>query len=143
MGENEGVNLQEIDEGNKLIAEFMGGMYSKHAEAWGFGRAQVKPLKNFPDAIWAENWEKELKYDSLWDWLMPVVRKIEDLHLSVDICTGSVVIISRGTEDEDLLFMNIFMHIGEDVDEKEPNGKLRTLWRVIVKFIRWYNKARL
>lgn len=54
---------EEILEGNKLIAEFMGGKY-------------------YPNGGWSE-WQfpdggkpSILYYNSSWDWIMPVVDKI-------------------------------------------------------------------
>ena len=74
---------EEVIEGNKLIAEFMGGIYSKHAEAWGLGEnvhVHPKPIKHgskiCEGVIWAERFETELKYDTSWDWLIPVIDKI-------------------------------------------------------------------
>ena len=59
---------QEIIEGNKLIAEFMG---YKFIEDWHqYWRLSDKHLLL----------ENELKYHSSWDWLMPVVEKIEYLY---------------------------------------------------------------
>ena len=49
------MNKEEIIEGNKLIAEFMG--------------TKVKPDGYFI---------KDYLYHSSWDWLMPVLRKIKD-----------------------------------------------------------------
>lgn len=75
---------EEILEGNKLIAEFMGGIYSHYASAWGFGNARIEHEdlkvqgKVYKNAVWAERFETELKYHSSWDWLMPCIGKISN-----------------------------------------------------------------
>jgi len=53
---------QEIIEGNKLIAEFMGDYRAKY--------------KVSNDYTLANAMLKTLKYHSSWDWLMPVFKKI-------------------------------------------------------------------
>ena len=58
------------DKDNKLIAEFMGVPQGKHTHF------MVEP---FALESYAE--EDDLKYDSSWDWLMPVVQKIEKLEV--------------------------------------------------------------
>lgn len=50
---------QEILEGNKLIADFMGWIHHE-------------------DKAYDEKEMRELKHHSSWDWLMPVVEKITD-----------------------------------------------------------------
>ena len=49
---------------NKLIAEFMGIVHPKLDNVIVIDNVVIK--------------EDELQYDTSWDWLMPVVRKIED-----------------------------------------------------------------
>tara|TARA_R110002126_G_scaffold8452_1_gene40049 strand:- start:87 stop:371 length:285 start_codon:yes stop_codon:yes gene_type:complete len=57
---------------NKLIAEFMGVPQGKHTHF------MVEPfaLESYADV-------DDLKYDASWDWLMPVLKKI-NLHLHPD-----------------------------------------------------------
>ena len=71
---------KEFADGNKLIAEFMGGIYSPNAEAWGFGKAKNIGDRKFQgvlyhDVISAQRFEKELKYSLLWEWLIPAWGK--------------------------------------------------------------------
>jgi hypothetical protein len=61
------MNKEQVIEGNKLIAEFMGWEYHK-----GF---LCNPLGGSPLTLKVE----ELIYHSSWDWLMPVVIKIFQL----------------------------------------------------------------
>lgn len=74
---------QEIQERNKQIALMLGAIYSSHADAWGFGNARIEPneLKFgneiFKGCVWAERFEKELKFHSDWNWLMESVEFIK------------------------------------------------------------------
>lgn len=64
----------KILESNKLIAEFM-GTYNG-CDHYGSDKIFVNdtPVKVEPTKI------KSFKYHSSWDWLMPVVEKIENEH---------------------------------------------------------------
>jgi hypothetical protein len=67
----------EILEGNKLIAEFMGGKYMPYTEGM-FGHFEHFM---FPDLQYDENFIKinDLEYYSSWNWLMPVIEKISKI----------------------------------------------------------------
>lgn len=74
--------------------------------------------------------ESELKYHKSWDWLMPVVEKIQDIK-------GSVTIEGMFTEDK--RFKTVFFN--EDIGgEKSRVSMLDATYKAIVKFIKWYNK---
>lgn len=73
------MNEQEIIEGNKTIAEFMGGKYARNEN-----------LTYEPKGCW-ENVEPnlftrehpqdyDLKYHSSWDWLMPALIKAVSMN---------------------------------------------------------------
>jgi hypothetical protein len=81
------MTTQEIQERNKQIALMLGAIYSSHADAWGFGNARIEPneLKFgneiFKGCVWAERFEKELKFHSDWNWLMEAVSFVQRLPL--------------------------------------------------------------
>ena len=62
------INMENIEKGNILIAEFMGVPQGTHTHF------MVEPfhLESYADA-------EDLKYDISWDWLMPVVEKCFDV----------------------------------------------------------------
>jgi len=100
---------QEIINGNKLIAEFM----------------QVEVVLNSDNitVYWYYNPEKGylvhmLKYHSSWDWLMPVVKKIQQLEIK--------------QFDKKKPIMNALM----DVD-------IESLYNSALWFILWYNKSEI
>ena len=100
--------------GNKIIAEFMGlwesevgYLYNPQFEA-GF-----KP--------------EELKYHSSWDWLMPVVEKIESLGYCFRIESNDIFIMDNETSME--------LIVADD-----NNSKIDGVWWSCVEFIKWYNQ---
>jgi hypothetical protein len=82
---------QEIQERNKQIALMLGAIYSEDSEAWGFGNARIETGeitiqgKKYKNLIWAERWEKELKFHSDGNLLMEAVEFIEGLKWFVTI----------------------------------------------------------
>ena len=115
-------------EGNKLIAEFMGMQQGKN--------------RPYNDGRWENDWfEAEsgmrhsiLLYHSSWDWLMPVVEKIENVYTK-KYKSGFVVRI----EYKDIFVMTL------DTSEEliicdQSDSKLEGVYWTCVKFIKWYNK---
>ena len=121
------MDKKEIIEGNKLIAEFMvwrkGDNYTSKFEfydAWGESINQLTPV--------------EMDFNSSWDWLMPVVEKIEDFHDNVEY---QVVIY----EDEVEIIQKCEPKWKEIVNiSADGSGKLTNTWLAVVEFITWYNR---
>ena len=67
-------------ENNRLIAEFMGFTYEKNIGWYDNEMLMSQDVYDNQDG----NCFDELKFHSSWDWLMPVVEKIED-YLSDNI----------------------------------------------------------
>lgn len=113
--------------GNEIIAKFMDGIYSKNAKAWGFGNARVEtePItirgKVYHDLVWANRFEKTLRYHSDWNLLMDVIKKIAMTN-SETIETQIVRLPSRW-----------FGSIGLESD-------IDTVWNTVVKYIDWLNQ---
>ena len=71
-----------MDKENKLIAEFMGYVYYKHMPKKRNGY-QLPENKN--TALYLAFSDAELKYNTSWDWLMPVIKKIKNKFLAINI----------------------------------------------------------
>jgi hypothetical protein len=79
--------MTEIQEGNKLIAEFM-GFEEKDAEInvphpAGSGLIRTCYVDGYKYWRYAEDENKNettIHYHTSWDWLMPVLLKISDIH---------------------------------------------------------------
>jgi hypothetical protein len=108
------------EEGNKLIAEFFGKKTKDKVYQW---------------ELFNDQWATEgLKFHSSWDWLMPVVEKIESLWIdgAQSRCKIEGVVVSLWHE---VGYRNI------DFAYNSPtNGnKIDNLWNAVVQFIQWYN----
>jgi len=105
---------------NKLIAKFMG-----YCE----------------DGIYCTNgshklWEGGFLYHSSWDWLMPVVEKIESLKFNKVICIYFKIHKNYVSIDCFDKYSNcIYSHeLPYSVD-----SKIESVFKGVVKFINWYN----
>jgi hypothetical protein len=70
-----------------------------------------------------------LPYHTSWDWLMPVVEKIEgigDYHVSIGMFSCYV---SEG------VFIDEWVHIESDSD-----SKIKAVWLAVIEFIKWHNQ---
>lgn len=131
------MTTEETKAGNKLIAEFM-GIHTK--KSWMFGAAYgLYHPSGLPcmkwngmrteEAIWETFLQGKLYHNS-WEWLMPVVGKIESMgrYYTVQILKDRCV-ISIGTV-KDSLFHGF----------KEGHPKIISTWMVVVEFVKWHNK---
>ena len=115
------MKTEEIIEGNKLIAEFEQLKY--YPETANHGIAD----NTYQHGIHLFHPEK-LQYHSSWDWLMPVVEKIEDI-------VGHQIIIERASLDGKY-YKYYFV---EDNSYKYSNNKLIGYYQAVVNFIKYYN----
>ena len=79
----------------------------------------------------------DLHYHKSWDWLMPVVEKIENVYTK-KYKSGFIVRI----EYKDIFVMTL------DTSEEliicdQSDSKLEGVYWTCVKFIKWYNKNKL
>lgn len=110
-------------ENNRLIAEFMGYTVLEDTEEQCFVRG------NEPDVTHIE----EFIYHTSWNWLMPVVKKIELTYMySVTICWEHCIIDKAGENREG--FPSIKWY---------SSHKILATYNAVVEFIKWYNKNNL
>lgn len=131
------MNKQEILEGNKLIAEFMDIVpikgFNEHTgkDYWYYNNSEMKDYEALPD------------YNFSWDWLMPVIEKINMLHYDVEINSGlrriNISVTDVGLCDD----------IPEYNEEFRGNSSLYSnlsniecVFTAIVEFIKWYNQQK-
>lgn len=122
-------------ENNKMIAEFMGGKFIPATERSieGF-QFDDKNLKGFFHTITGNGTTNPLRYDTSWDWLMPVVEKIE----FTDNGVYDVNILQDGTIITDWTEQkNIIEYTASFYDI--PN-KITGVYMAVVQFIQWYNE---
>jgi len=108
---------KEIIEGNQLIVEFYG---------------DISGITSYPD----EGYE----FHSSWDWLMPVVEKIESIkdeyhgRFGVHISSNTCTIQATNFRSNERMAEPPYYFITVTV-----NTKLDATWLVVVQFIKWYN----
>ena len=123
---------QEILDGNKLIAEFMGAEWKQDDyNEWGYLFPDKSP--GFPD------WNKfrqieSLKYHTSWDWIMPVVEMIAENIYSKKGCIGDNWVNCFGLSD---VFKELQKHTHHSVGFISD---METTWIAVVEFIKWHKE---
>lgn len=122
---------KEILENNKLIAEFIGWTnvldckYSEFISHKDWVMAQYYSTDKHKKRT---THIKLFKYHESWDWLMPVIGKIEDL--------GYPTTISKWAEEQ----VNCCSIDGVVDFNSKSDNKLKVTYGAIIEFINWYNK---
>lgn len=133
---------KEIIEGNKLIAEFDG--YRKDPY---YGWLASNKTDHWDDKYRSDDY---LQYHSSWDWLMPLVGKIENMShkgfpINVTIGSSGAYIginpTNSGGEKYDgekvianTLNINYFANLPQ-----EEICKIESVWKACIQFIKWHN----
>lgn len=117
---------QEIESDNKLIAEFMGWEVMKEEDFLGYNYPKGRDLSNVVVDV-------SLEYHKSWDWLMPVLEKIEmmlpeDVNTVIEFAWCNIPVIDAGGIESNF-----------DINT-EGNTKLEAVYKAVVEFIKWYNK---
>ena len=116
----------KTEEGNRLIAEFMGLVF-------------YDDQNQYYDSVNGVFMGLFFKYHTSWDWLMPVVEKLHNMAILYEIKN------KLSTYNERWYRCSLTLY-----KESLPNGKYRVvrdgdtqlnaIWRAVIKFIQWYNK---
>ena len=118
---------------NELIAEFMG--FKPYKEAWGGSGSFARTYNINGDILYGN----EMKYNSSWDWLMPVVEKIKKEHyFRFDIDSPGSVTKQQHTSVS--IFQNWVGGGCTEVCEIEGEDMKSTIYKAVVEFIHWYNQ---
>lgn len=112
-----------IEEGNEIIRKFLEWEKVVNEDKKGCDIVYWKIGNNWPHA------SGKLKFHTSWDWLMPVVEKIESLgNYGVEIRHFSCSIYELSFDPSDL---NI---------ESNFDSKIEAVYNAVVQFIQWYNQ---
>ena len=119
---------EEILEGNKLIAKFMGHERKESVSVWvRYTHWTIEPFGYFDDS--------DLRYHLSFDWLMPVISKIEKCGCIVEInyslcCMCRICVIAPNDQKS-------FNIINDDNDTlKTP---IDAVYASVTDFIKYYN----
>ena len=107
----------ETTENNKLIAEFMGETSNTY---------YVAGVDEFGDVVWS----KELLYNTSWDWLMPVVDKIEKQGCIIEIWMS----LATGCR-----IMEVSREVKSWTTTMEHNEPIMAVYIAVIEFIKWHN----
>lgn len=121
---------------NELIAEFMGGVrYKKPQHSESFKKAP----SNVPFKIGTFLVSDELEYDKSWDWLMPVVEKIDKMTLVDETYFRTNVNGSRNRTHCYIYKYHPGESVGHAISEGHEDKKIESVYRAVIEFIKWYN----
>jgi hypothetical protein len=112
---------EEIKTGNEVIARWMGYTIDNK---YGL-QVEVKPKGKGPNM---EPYFTAPLFDTSWDWLMPVVEKIRNLSIAVEISfsLGTVCKICY-KKDQHFEWVSI-----------EDNDGITAVYKAVLEFINWY-----
>ena len=121
---------ESVSANNKLIAEFMGIFAVDIDEQDGFWYSIDGLMPHGYDKIMLE----AIKYNSSWDWLMPVVEKIGELYHQVKIE------INEGFPYCEIICYSEGNCVEEFRNENETT--IQAIYEVVLEFIKWYNQQK-
>lgn len=100
-------------QGNKLIAEFM----------------KLSVSEGHNGLVWYD-WDgaKDVLYHESWDWIMPVIKKIDEIPS--EFITGSKYVAVPKKHDE----------LIDEIRESVSFVMIMESWQAVVEFIKWYNQ---
>ena len=126
-----------IIEGNKLIAEFMGGKHNGGSYYNFYEGLQIQGLTEYQlPASWIET---DLKYHTSWDWLMSVILKIGEYKYIEDgqsAFNDYAFVRSFGYKTDNGTYL--FRINRQQVFEGDT--VISAAWFAICDFIKWYNQ---
>lgn len=115
---------------NELIAQFIG----QHITLPGLRREVM--IKSY--------YMDELKYNTSWDWLMPVIEKIGKAELAGGRYGKFVDFTISPTESSGWIFWRIDTPGDQNQPQSYPTeGTLiERVYKAVVEFIKWYNEQK-
>lgn len=120
---------EEIIKGNKLIAIFMRGKYHIATEGHNEDDEILFPTSPTIFESMLQRSVERLKYHIDWNWLMPVVEKID--HKGYDVFINGLYcrISDCGQSDFEL-------------ESGEVKTSIEAVWETVVEFIKWFNQQK-
>ena len=138
---------EEILEGNRLLCDFIG--LKIFNGVWDAGR--VVPYEIVFNQSCVS--DSEIGFNTAWDWLMPVVEKIEETSFEkiksdyVPYTKHPLTVslnykYAKITVDNDYKLQNIHKE-GIIFNEYNEESKIIACYKAVVEFIKWYNQNKL
>lgn len=125
-------NTNEIIEGNKLIAEFMGGSIKENLTVNGYTQMNL-PWWAFEVFDFDKLRVAGYDYHKSWDWLMPVIEKIHKM--------GKMISINFYSDGNSPIECRIYNWVlGGPQHAAESSISIQSCWLAVIDFIKWYNE---
>ena len=122
--------MKNIEENNKLIAEFMGAKFRIFPPTEHYIGETILENRDEMPSIYNSCRVESFKHHTSWDWLMPVVEKMENSSAKITIGRMFCEIEYKDLFDKDKQFE---IKIVSGVKINAVNG-------AVVEFIKWYNE---
>ena len=126
--------MERLIKNNKLIADFIGASKTsncKDNEMFIPGQTicRIDTIELGKGHI--------LKFHKSWDWLMPVVEKIES-----EFCSSNIHYYSAGMMKQE--YVVEFLGYNIDYDNSQyDKSKIKAVYKAVIKFIKWYNENKV
>lgn len=138
--------LKEILDKNELniaIAIFMGGSVSKEEKyelPHGSRGCVMIEHWNIPSGVPLHGFDRakigHFRYTDSWDWLMPVIRKINTLDKGIQFAIFKTY-VSCTVEKSGKFYKDFsFSHVEYITNEQSD---LEAAYKLVYKFVKWYN----
>jgi hypothetical protein len=129
---------EEILTGTTLIVEFLGGKYVGKERMGGidydmFDLPESFPIKLSDADMFGMKRTGYTAFHESFDWIMPVVEKIEEIHHPVEYHYINVR-ISQGYIEIEGANKRIYRNTSVE------GSKIKALWLAVIDFIKWYNE---
>lgn len=127
------MSKENIIKNNELIAEFMGGKYETNLPfAYTKSGWTDTPANSSNQIVQSHTF----KYNSSWDWLMPVIEKIQKLGYVCVIYGNYCNIIEKD------LFTKKYDGEGFNIDyySESIDNVIEAVYKCAIEFIKWYNQ---
>ena len=129
-----------MENDNRLITEFMGNkvfkaFWSNPSEEYFVNDENLPDITNSGSMGLSQ-----LKYHFSWDWLIPVIKKIENIK---DNINGRFAVYIGGngcTIQSTKLHLSEKDRIKRYYSQTYADTKIEAVYQEVVKFIKWYNK---
>jgi hypothetical protein len=128
---------EEILEGNKLIAEFMGGEFKEDLPYTFAKSGWLKTPANDHQTI-AQDYD--FRYHKSWDWLMPVIEKINGLGKEYSFSIFKTY-IALSVEKGGRVFKDFSFAHSENITSTQTSKQ--AAFKLVVKFVKWQNEKNL
>lgn len=136
---------ETVSSDNELIAEFYGATRREGKDHFNPDRTIIQliitgnPYNQHRDNV--QHWysPEQLQYHNSWDWLMPVVEKIENTRVNIENGLGyqfKVNIVDKHAFIESFIRPTGCKKIHLFGEEET---KIDSTYKAVVEFIRWYN----